>query len=584
ARSSRVHRRRTVGAEVVRDGVHFRVWAPSRQRVAVVIDERDYALEAQGGWFEGLVADARDGTLYRFRLDDEREAYPDPASRFQPDGPHGPSQVVDASKYAWRDRDFVLPRNRVLYELHIGTFTREGTYAAAAQRLASLAELGINVVELMPVNEFAGAFGWGYDGVDLFAPTHLYGTPDDLRDFISAAHTHGIAVILDVVYNHFGPDGCYVSKFTPDYFTDRYANEWGDALNFDGDRCEGVRELIAENAAYWIDEFHFDGLRIDATQSIHDASEKHILAEIAERGRKAAGGRAIFITAENEPQNRRLLTDYGMDALWNDDWHHAARVALTGLREAYYADYRGTPQQFVSMARRGFLYQGQWYAWQKKRRGTRSDDIASERLICFLENHDQVANSGDGARLRDLTSPGKLRAMTALLLLQPQTPLLFQGQERGARAPFLYFADHDRELAEKVAKGRSDFLKQFPSLKHADFDAPHDRATFEKCKLDDDDRDESIVALYRELLQLRREHLFDEDLEGAVLNEHSFLLRSRDHLLLINLSDAFDIDVFDEPLLAGTWRVRWSSEKDAGDFAEDAWRVPAECAVLLAVQ
>ena len=459
-------RRRAVGAEVVEGGVHFRVWAPSQTEVAVVIDGRDFPLQRESdGYFSGLVAEAKAGTLYRFRLEDGD--YPDPASRFQPEGVHGPSQVIDPT-FTFRDWPGVS-QQRVLYEMHIGTFTPEGTYAAAMQHFPFLADLGINVIELMPVGEFPGEFGWGYDGVDLWAPTRLYGTPDDLRRFVDEAHANGLAVILDVVYNHLGPDGCYLANFTKDYFTDKYENEWGEAINFDGENAHGVRTFVLENAAYWIDEYRFDGLRVDATQSIFDESEPHILREITDAVRAAAQGRATFVVAENEPQDTRLLREYGFDAMWNDDWHHAVMVAAGGRREAYYTDYAGTPQEFVSMAKLGFLYQGQWYSWQKKRRGTSSIDIPSEQLVVYLQNHDQIANSERGARTHH---PG----LIALLLLQPQTPLLFQGQEFAATAPFTYFADHKPELAEKVAKGRQEFLEQFPSIAGKDLTLPHDRA------------------------------------------------------------------------------------------------------------
>jgi maltooligosyltrehalose trehalohydrolase len=589
-----MHRRRFLGAELVPGGVHFRVWAPGRREVAVVIGDRDHPLDREaGGYFAGLVPDAGAGTRYLFRLDGEGDGYPDPASRYQPQGPHEPSQVIDPSSYAWRDSAWRGSSRNVIYELHIGTFTREGTYAAAARCLPSLAELGIDLIEVMPIHEFPGDFGWGYDGVDLWAPSRLYGQPDDFRRFVDDAHAHGIGVILDVVYNHFGPDGCYLAKFSPSYFTRSYTNEWGDAVNFDGEGSDGVRELVAENAAYWIDEFHLDGLRLDATQSIHDRSPKHILAEIAGRARKAAGNRAIFLCAENEPQDRRLLTEYGLDAMWNDDWHHATRVALTGFREAYYTDYRGTAREFLSMAKHGFLYQGQRYSWQKQRRGTPSLGISPERLICCLENHDQVANSARGARLRDLASPGALRAMTALLLLQPATPLLFQGQERGSQAPFLYFADHKPELAKLVAQGRREFLQQFPSLDGLDIASPDARTTFEACKLDDADRDERVLALHRDLLRLRREHPFANDLDGATLTSECLLLRSADRLLLVNLGADLHLAIANEPLLAPPlgaqrWAILWSSEDPTYGGSgmpepdtEEGWRIRGQAAVLL---
>jgi maltooligosyltrehalose trehalohydrolase len=435
----------------------------------------------------------------------------------------------------------------------------------------------------MPVNEFPGRFGWGYDGVDLYAPTRLYGCPDDFRAFVDAAHAQNLGVILDVVYNHLGPDGCYLTKFTPEYFTDRYKNEWGDAMNFDGERAHGVREFVAENAAYWIDEFHLDGLRIDATQSMYDASEEHIVALMARRAREAANGRAIVLIGENEPQEVKLIEEYGLDSLWNDDWHHAAMVAATGQREAYYTDYRGTAQEFVSMAQSGFLYQGQYYAWQKKLRGTSSAHLPPESLVCFLQNHDQLANSARGERLQFLTSPGLYRALTALLLLGPNTPMLFQGQEFGSSSPFLYFADHERELAAKVSKGRREFLEQFPSIKklHGDLAVPHDIETFERCKLTHRERtsNSEVVAMHRELLRLRRE--LRGRVRGAVIGPGAFVLRYDSHLLIVNLGDELRMDVIDEPLLAVDWDVAWASDGTASIEMKPLWRVPAECAILL---
>ena len=548
-----VKRRRAIGAEITERGVHFRVCAPLHEEVAVVIDGRDFALDREdSGYFSGLVPDARAGTRYRFRLGDD--AYPDPASRFQPEGPHGPSQVVDPDAYHWREEHWrgVSRKGLILYELHVGTFTREGTYAAATEHFAELADIGINLIELMPVHEFPGEFGWGYDGVDLWAPFHCYGEPDDLRRFVDEAHAHGMGVILDVVYNHFGPDGCYITQFSSDYVTDRYENEWGDAINFDDPHSAHVREFFAENAAYWIDEFHFDGLRLDATQSIHDFGERHVLREISDRARAAANGRPIFLVAENESQDNRILNEYGIDAMWNDDWHHAAIVAATGRIEAYYSDYRGKPQEFVSMAKHGFLYQGQHYRWQRKRRGTPSYDIAPERLVCFFQNHDQVANTRGGARVFH-------PALVALLLLQPQTPMLFQGQELGARTPFLYFADHNPELAALVRKGRAEFMEQFPSIDTDVLDAPESRATFEKCKLDRSQRDEDTVRFYRELIALRRERPFVEQrsdwMHGAVLSEQCFALRwltggPDDRLVIVNLGEELHLDPMPDPLLA----------------------------------
>ncbi len=591
-------RRRAVGAEIVEGGVDFRLWAPDRQAVGVVIDGQAIPLDREAdGHFRGVVADARAGTRYRFRLDDDDKLYPDPASRFQPDGPHGDSEVVDPAAYRWSDGAWsgVDKRDLVIYEMHIGTFTAEGTWRAAIAHLGALRDIGINLLEVMPVHEFPGRFGWGYDGADLWAPSHLYGRPDDFRAFVDAAHAHGLGVILDVVYNHFGPDGCYLRQFTKDYFTNKYVNDWGESINFDGDGSPGVRELVSENAAMWIHEFHLDGLRLDATQSINDASDEHVLALIARQARAAAAGRSIFLVAENEPQDAALIDDYGLDALWNDDWHHAATVAATGRREAYYTDYFGTPQEFVSMAQFGFLYQGQYYSWQKEARGTSSLHLSPRQLVCFTQNHDQIANSGRGERLQQLTSPGRFRALTALLLLGPNTPMLFQGQEFGASTPFLYFADHNPELAKAVGKGRREFLEQFPSLLRmkGDFAPPEADETFRRCKLDDRERvgNVEMIALHRDLLRLR--HEMTGTVRGAVLAAEAFVLRFDNRLLIVNLGPELHLDVVPEPLLAPpaklNWELLWSSEsQDYGGAGtppietQNGWCLPAQAAVLLA--
>lgn len=611
-------RRYPVGAEILPGGgVHFRVWASGRRKVGVVLaDGREYRLVPEGdGYFSGAVAGLGAGTLYRLRVNGQGP-WPDPASRFQPDGPHGPSMVVDPQAYAWTDglwRGRPIER-QVLYEMHIGTFTPEGTWAAARIHLPALADTGVTVLEIMPVAEFAGRFGWGYDGVDLFAPTRLYGTPDDMRRFVDAAHRLGLAAILDVVYNHLGPSGNYLTRFSPDYFTDAYVNEWGDPINFDGPGSGPVREFFAANAAYWIDEFHLDGLRLDATQQMFDASERHILADIAAAVRQAADGRATILVAENEPQRVSLLRPaaqggYGLDALWNDDFHHSAIVALTGRHEAYYGDYRGTPQEFVSAAKYGFLFQGQWCAWQGKTRGSPTSGVPPASFVNYLQNHDQIANSGRGERLDRLAASGAVRAMTALLLLLPGTPMLFQGQEFGASAPFLYFADHEADLADAVSAGRAAFLGQFPSLATAEararLPAPQDAETFARCKLDHTERDRNprVAALHRDLLRLRRDDpVFAAQgaggLDGAVLAAEAFLLRffggqGDDRLLLVNLGRDLPLEPAPEPLLAPPpqrgWRLLWSSEDPAygGSGTPQPppgrpWRVPGRAAIVLA--
>jgi len=626
---------------VLDGGTHFRVWAPRREHVEVVLEggagARAITLEREDdGYFAGLVAEASAGSRYRLRLD-RGASFPDPASRFQPDGPHGPSEVVDPAAFRWTDsawRGRAL-EGQVLYEMHVGTFTREGTWRAAARELPELADVGITTLEIMPVADFPGSFGWGYDGVDLFAPTRLYGEPDDMRAFVDAAHAAGLAVLLDVVYNHGGPDGNYLREFSDSYFAKR-ATEWGDAINFDGDGSAPVREFFLSNAAYWIDEFHLDGLRLDATQSIADSSPTHILVELGERVRAAAGPRATTVINENEPQHASLVRPpsqggCGLDAIWNDDFHHSAMVAVTGRDDAYYTDYRGTAQELLSAAKYGFLFQGQWYRWQEQRRGRAALDLDPARFVHFLENHDQVANSARGDRLHRLTSPGRWRAMTALLLLGPQTPMLFQGQEYASSKPFLFFADHHPELAAKVTKGRAQFLSQFRSLALPEMlgrlAEPNDPDVFERCKLDRAERarHREAYALHRDLLRLRREDpCFSAQrrrgCDGAVLADASFALRffaepstdsgqaAGDRLLVVNLGRALHLDPAPEPLLAppdgARWAVHWSSEdpRYGGlgtpplDAAEDDrrvpgrakpdrprenWRVPAESAVVL---
>jgi maltooligosyltrehalose trehalohydrolase len=523
--------------------------------------------------------------------------------------------VVDPASFRWNDGDWrgVKLPGQVIYELHIGTFTAEGTFASAERELPALAELGVTVIEVMPINEFAGNRGWGYDGVNLFAPTRLYGTPDDMRRFVDRAHALGLAVILDVVYNHFGPDGNYLGAYSKSYFSDRHTTDWGEAINFDGPYSNPVREFFMANAAYWIDEFHMDGLRLDATQNIYDDSADHILAGIGRQARTAARGRNTIIVAENESQVTKLVRPleqggYGLDALWNDDFHHTARVALSSRAEAYYQDYRGSPQEFISAMKYGYLFQGQRYSWQKKRRGTPSYGLPPAAFVTFIQNHDQIANSGSGERIHRLTSPGRYRALTALTLLGPGTPMLFQGQEFASSSPFLFFADHNEELSRLVRKGRSEFIAQFPSLSSAvikeSLADPGALETFQRCKLDFSERTRhaKVYALHRDLLKLRRsDAVFRAQrpgrLDGAVLSESAFVLRffgsdGDDRLVVVNLGRDLQLAIVPEPLLAPpagrTWKLLWSSE--SAEYAEgttpavetdEGWHIPGESALVL---
>ena len=622
-------RRAPIGAEPSADGTHFRVWAPAHHVLdlvlldpsagevpdALVVERRQtIPLEAEpGGYFSAFVPGAAPGDLYFFGLEDGSLS-PDPASRFQPVGPFGPSEIVDASTFEWTDDGWrgLARHEHVIYELHVGTFTPEGTWSAAEARLAGLADLGVRTVELMPVADFPGSFGWGYDGVDLFAPTRLYGRPDDMRRFVDAAHAVGLAVILDVVYNHLGPSGAVFDRFSPHYFTDRHDNDWGQALNFDDADSGPVREFFITNAVYWITEFHLDGLRIDAAQAIFDSSPDHILAAIGTATRAAAPARRLLLVAENEPQDPIMLRPrnrdgHGLDAAVNDDFHHSALVAATGRSEAYLSDYRGGPQELVSCVKRGYLYQGQWYSWQTQPRGSYSLDLGPRRFVHYLQTHDQVANSFRGRRLHELTSPGRLRALTALLLLSPPVPQLFQGQEFAASSPFHYFADHEGELAEAVRAGRTAQVGQFLSMARAirfeGMAPPNARGTFERCRLDHAEAttNAEILLLHRDLLHLRRDDpviaVPESVVDGAVLGPEAFVVRffgpsGHDRLLLVNLGTDLSLVPNPEPLLApparGDWVELWSSEDPryggSGTPESDVrgpWTLAAHSALLL---
>jgi maltooligosyltrehalose trehalohydrolase len=616
-------RRYPIGAEPIGpDQTHFRVWAPKARQVDLVLEENAvkdsrqtfHALAPEkGGYFCGSV-DAGAGACYRFRVNDR--LYPDPASRFQPDGPHGPSCIIDPALFRWTDSRWpgIALKGQIIYEMHIGTFTQEGTWRAAAQQLEELARIGITAIEMMPVADFPGRFGWGYDGVDLFAPSHLYGAPDDLRSFIDRAHSLGLGVILDVVYNHFGPDGNYLGAFSDDYLTRGNENEWGDAINFDGPNSAPVREFFTTNGRYWIEEFHFDGFRFDALHAVRDQSSEYIIAAVGRAARKAAGARSIILIAENDRQEARMVQPRNkggddLDGMWNDDFHHGAVVALTGRKEAYYDDYRGTPQEFISAAKYGFLYQGQALSWQKALRGSPAIGIAPEAFVCFIENHDQIANTGSGERVRFQTSPARYRAMTALFLLGPWTPLLFQGEEFGASNPFMFFADiGDVSVRSAIRKGRAEWLAPFLSLSEEEarkaLPAPDDPDVFTRCKLDfsERERNQQLYDLHIDLLKLRKDdsrfrQQSRDSIDGAVLGTTSFALRyfskeEDDRLLLVNFGEQQGLHPASEPLLAPPpgcrWETLWTSESlryggtgSAPLASQEQWVLPAESTVAL---
>jgi maltooligosyltrehalose trehalohydrolase len=609
-----------LGARYARGETRFRVWAPEAKSVEIVFEgsQRRLKLEPQSnGYFAARSTDAPPGTMYRYTVDN-RGPWPDPYSRFQPQGVHGPSMVVDADAFQWTDKHWRGTRleGQVLYELHIGTFTPVGTFDSAIERLGYLRELGITVIEVMPVAECPGRFNWGYDGVQLFAPYHAYGDYDAFKRFIDAAHAEGVAVILDVVYNHLGPDGNYAPCFSPHFLSKRHKTEWGEALNFDDEHSNGARDFVLQNVRHWIGEFHLDGLRLDATQSIFDSSARHILADLVETARAAAAPKDIIITAENEPQcSEHLLSPqrggFGIDGMWNDDFHHSASVALRGSRDGYMRDYTGRAQELLSCAKYGFLYQGQRYGWQNKARGSPLKDVPASACITFIDNHDQVANHFLGDRIHARAAPATYRAMAALLLLAPQTPLLFMGQEFAASTRFMFFADHNPELRSLVHNGRREFVAQFKAYSDPAVQAlmpdPSSENTFLGSKLNWQQAEDHAEALafHRDLIALRKS---DEVLrrpesyvlDGATLNEKALVLRwsvanGSDRLLILNLDQQLMLDAIPEPLIApprGTqWSLLWSSE-DARygghgvippmeEGGRGRWNIAAQSAVLL---
>jgi maltooligosyltrehalose trehalohydrolase len=602
------------GAHVGKDGVTFTVWAPRHRSLVLQLEGRELSMEpAQDGYFSLTVATARPGQRYSFKLG--KVLRPDPASRFQPDGVFGPSAIVDPRSFPWTDDGWTgaPPRHRnVLYEMHIGTFTTAGTWGAARAQLQRLADLGVTTLEILPVAEFSGRFGWGYDGVYLSAPFHEYGTPDDARVFINDAHRLGLSVILDVVYNHLGPVGNFLSEFSDWYFAE-HDTDWGRGFNIDGPHSEPVREFMRANVRQWIHEYHFDGLRFDAIHSMVDGSREHIVHELTRHAREVASPRRVYVIAENEAQNVAFLKDDpekgpgGLDSLWNEDWHHSAFVALTGQNEAYCTDYEGTANEFTSMARWNLLYQGQWYSWQKQPRGTDSRACSSSQFVCFLENHDQVANTGRGVRLHHRATTARWRAMVSLLLLGPSVPMLFQGQECATTSPFTYFADQEGELAEAVLKGRLEFLSQFPSLSDPEtrdvLPNPADEASFRACKINwcGHPGSEEARLLHTDLLTLRRSDAVLATLgtpatrvAASAPTPSVALLRyatdAEERLILVNLGPRTTLRMND-PLLAPPhghrWAMSWSSERAVYGGAGVAqlepsgmWTVQANCAWL----
>ncbi len=520
--TSRFFRRRH-GAEIRPEGgVRFRLWAPAHERISLSIEPEGRLVTMRGigeGWHELTVDEAAAGTLYRFALPDGRKV-PDPASRFQPQDVHGPSEVIDPAAYRWSDQGWTgRPwHEAVLYELHSGAFTEEGTFRAAIGRLDHLASLGVTALEIMPIADFPGRWNWGYDGVLPYAPDSSYGRPEDFKALIEAAHQRGIMVLLDVVYNHFGPEGNYLSTYAPAFFTKRHKTPWGDAVNYDGKQSRPVREFVIENALYWIEEFNLDGLRLDAVHAIEDDSPKHILTELAERVRARAVDRQVHLVLENEENEAKWLAR-GADgkplqytAQWNDDVHHVLRTAATGEDKGYYADYLGDTEKLGRALAEGFAYQGEMMAYRGEPRGEPSAGLPPTAFIAFIQNHDQIGNRAFGERITAIASPEAVRAIAAVYLLLPQVPMLFMGEEWAASQPFPFFCDFGGDLANAVRKGRRKEFARFPEFKDEKvrerIPDPQAEATFASAKLRWDEialeAHPAWLERYRSLLGVRR--------------------------------------------------------------------------------
>jgi maltooligosyltrehalose trehalohydrolase len=504
------------GANVTPGGIEFSVWALNAGTVSVEIDHADRTtssatMESEGeGRFSVTVPSAKVGDRYRYRLDGG-EAYPDPYSRFQPDSVHGSSEIVDPSAFPWNDKGWIGLDAETLsiYELHVGTFSKNGTFADLEYDLAELQALGVTAIELMPVAQTPGSRNWGYDGVDLFAPNHVYGTPDELRRLVNAAHRVGLGVILDVVYNHLGPEGSYLSAYSSAYFSDRHQTDWGAGLNWDGEHNYWVRQFAIDNACYWISEFHIDGLRLDATHAMIDDSDLHIVQELAEAARAASGGRNVLIIAEDGRHDIKRVRPVerdgeGLDGVWADDFHHQVRVLLSNAHESYYSKYEGTTTGLADVVEHGFAHLVPDGSGR-----TEDTDPASVFVFC-IQNHDQVGNRPFGERLHHEINVDRYRVASALLLFVPETLLIFMGQEFVASTPFLYFTDHPPELGQLVTEGRRREFAGFrafddPEVRETIPD-PQDDLTFLRSKLNLEERRQNpgILELYRTMLWMRR--------------------------------------------------------------------------------
>lgn len=531
----------------------FRVWAPTPRKIELQLDSRLIEMKCgPGGWWAESVEDAGPGTDYGFILDG-KGPFPDPRTPWQPHGIHGLSRIVDHSVFRWSDAGWQAPplASGIIYELHLGTFTTDGTAQSAIEKLDHLLDLGVTHVELMPINEFSGERGWGYDGVDLFAPHHAYGEPDDLKRLVDACHQKGLAVLLDVVYNHLGPTGNYLSQFGP-YFTTRYQTPWGEAVNLDGPDSDEVRRFLCDNALMWLRDYHFDGLRLDAVHAVFDQSAVHFLEQLTAEvnALEVALGRHLVLIAESDLNDPRLLWSrerggYGLDAQWSDDFHHALHAVLTGERDGYYEDF-GSLRDLAQAFKQAFVYAGSYSRHRQRRHGRSPIGLSGDRFLGYLQNHDQIGNRACGERSSQLLSTERLKIGAALVLTAPFIPMLFQGEEWGAKTPFLYFTSHDdNKLARAVREGRQKEFSAF-GWNPEDIPDPQDKKTLDRSKLDWSEPSKPVhkelFQWHQQLITLRRSRpsLSTGNLQALRLSydekEQWFLLQREDIWIACNFS------------------------------------------------
>jgi maltooligosyltrehalose trehalohydrolase len=570
----------------------FRVWAPVPKKVELWLNGKVFPMkqDEKGLWL-AEIPDARADDDYAFILDGAGP-FPDPRSPSQPQGVHKQSRVTDNSAFEWTDKNFQSPplSSAIIYELHIGTFTPAGTFLAAIEKLDYLASLGVTHVELMPVVEFSGNHGWGYDGVDLFAPHHACGTPDDLKKLVDACHARGLAVILDVVYNHLGPAGNYLSKFGP-YFTKKFASAWGEGINFDGQDSGEVRRFFCDNALMWLRDFHFDGLRLDAVHGIVDTSATHFLEQLKIEVEKLSAqlGRHLALIPESDLNDPRILWPperggYQLDAQWSDDFHHALHTVLTGERDGYYSDF-GTISQLAKALRHAYVYDGEYSAHRRRVHGRSTEGLSGHHFLGYLQNHDQIGNRARGERSSHLMSPKKLKIGAALVMTSPFLPMLFQGEEWAANTPFFYFTDYQEpELANAVREGRCREFAAF-GWKPEDTADPQARETFERSKLNWNEVSQTphadLLDWHKKLIQLRRSEpdLSDGNLEQVRTNydeKNRWLVLQRGRISVVSNFASHPCRI---PLRAGDQKVLLASEDV--HVADGSANFPAESVAIL---